>query len=86
MRLLPRHLEIIYDINERFLDRVRIWCMGDPEQVSRMSIIGEDGERSVRMAHLACVGSHAINGVAALHTEPTPMKFGVPKTLAKRFM
>ena len=68
-RLLPRHLEIIYDINERFLDRVRIWCMGDPEQVSRMSIIGEDGERSVRMAHLACVGSHAINGVAALHTE-----------------
>ncbi len=68
-RLLPRHLEIIYDINERFLDKVRIWCMGDPETVSRMSIIGEHGERSVRMAHLACVGSHAINGVAALHTE-----------------
>ena len=68
-RLLPRHLEIIYDINARFLDKVRIWCMGDPATVSRMSIIGEDGERSVRMAHLACVGSHAINGVAALHTD-----------------
>jgi starch phosphorylase len=67
--LLPRHLEIIYEINERFLDKVRIWCLGDPDQVSRMSIIGEDGERTVRMAHLASVGSHAINGVAGLHTE-----------------
>jgi starch phosphorylase len=68
-RLLPRHLEIIYEINARFLDRVRIWCLGDPATVARMSIIGEDGSRSVRMAHLACVGSHAINGVAGLHTE-----------------
>ena len=68
-RLLPRHLEIIYEINKRFLDKVRIWCLGDTDIVSRMSIIGEDGERSVRMAHLACVGSHAINGVADLHTE-----------------
>ena len=68
-RLLPRHLEIIYQINEGFLDKVRIACLGDSEQVARMSIIGEDGERSVRMAHLACVGSHAINGVAELHTE-----------------
>jgi starch phosphorylase len=68
-RLLPRHLEIIYEINARFLDKVRIWCLGDPEQVARMSIIDERGERSVRMAHLACVGSHAINGVANLHTE-----------------
>jgi starch phosphorylase len=67
--LLPRHLEIIYGINERFLDKVRIWCLGDPAQVARMSIIDEHGERSVRMAHLACVGSHAINGVAKLHTE-----------------
>ncbi len=67
--LLPRHLEIIYTINERFLDKVRIWCLGDPAQVSRMSIIGEQGERTIRMAHLACVGSHAINGVAELHTE-----------------
>jgi len=68
-RLLPRHLEIIYEINARFLDKVRIWCLGDPAQVARMSIIDEDGARSVRMAHLACVGSHAINGVAGLHTE-----------------
>ena len=67
--LLPRHLEIIYEINQHFLDQVRIWCLGDPAQVARMSIIGEDGEGSVRMAHLACVGSHAINGVAGLHTE-----------------
>jgi starch phosphorylase len=68
-RLLPRHLEIIYEINKRFLDKVRIWCLGDTDQVSRMSIIGEGSERTVRMAHLACVGSHAINGVAALHTD-----------------
>ena len=68
-RLLPRHLEIIYQINERFLDKVRIACLGDSEQLARMSIIGEDGERSMRIAHLACVGSHAINGVAELHTE-----------------
>ena len=68
-KLLPRHLEIIYEINARFLDRVRIWCMGDPDTVARMSIIGEEGERTVRMAHLACVGSHSINGVAGLHTE-----------------
>ena len=68
-RLLPRHLEIIHDINDRFLDKVRIVSLGDNNQLARMSIIGEDGERSVRMAHLACVGSHAINGVAGLHTE-----------------
>jgi starch phosphorylase len=68
-RLLPRHLEIIYEINERFLDKVRIWCLGDLDKVERMSIIGEAGSRSVRMANLACVGSHAINGVAELHTE-----------------
>ena len=68
-RLLPRHLEIIYQINERFLDRVRIWCLGDTGHVERMSIVGENGERYLRMAHLACVGSHAVNGVAELHTE-----------------
>lgn len=68
-RLLPRHLEIIYAINECFLDKVRMWCLGDIDKVARMSIIDEGGERSVRMAHLACVGSHAINGVAELHTE-----------------
>ncbi len=68
-RLLPRHLEIIFAINAAFLDGIRWACLGDPATVSRLSIINESGERYVRMAHLACVGSHAINGVAALHTE-----------------
>lgn len=68
-RLLPRHLEIIYEINHRFLKEVRAKYPGDPEQVARMSILSELPEKSIRMAHLACVGSHAINGVAALHTE-----------------
>ena len=68
-RLLPRHLEIIYEINDRFLEQVRMRYLGDPERVSRLSLINESGHRAVRMAHLACVGSHAINGVAALHTE-----------------
>ncbi len=67
--LLPRHLEIIYEINRRFLDDVRIKFPDDPNRVRRMSLIDESGERSVRMANLACVGSFAINGVAELHTE-----------------
>jgi starch phosphorylase len=67
--LLPRHLEIIYEINLHFLDDVRIRFPDDPDRIGRMSLIDENGERYVRMAHLACVGSHAINGVAALHTE-----------------
>lgn len=68
-RVLPRHLEIIYEINARFLDEVRLRFYGDDERVRRMSIIEESGGRYVRMAHLACVGSHAINGVADLHSE-----------------
>lgn len=68
-RVLPRHLEIIYEINSRFLDQVRIKFLGDEARVSRLSIINEGGERYIRMAHLACVGSHAINGVAELHSE-----------------
>jgi starch phosphorylase len=68
-RILPRHLEIIYEINVRYLDEVRIRFLGDHGRLERMSLINEHGERYVRMAHLACVGSHAINGVAALHTE-----------------
>ena len=68
-RLLPRHLEIIYEINARFLDQVRIGFFGDEQRIARMSLINEGGERYVRMAHLASVGSHAINGVAALHSE-----------------
>jgi starch phosphorylase len=66
---LPRHLEIIYEINERFLARVRQRYPNDDERARRMSLIGEDGGRQVRMAHLATVGSHAVNGVAALHSE-----------------
>ncbi|MBW2438337.1 MAG: glycogen/starch/alpha-glucan phosphorylase, partial [Deltaproteobacteria bacterium] len=68
-RVLPRHLEIIYEINHRFLQQVRDRYPGDDARLARMSLIDEAGERSVRMANLACVGSHAINGVAALHTE-----------------
>jgi starch phosphorylase len=68
-RTLPRHLEIIYEINARFLDQVRLRFFGDEERLARMSLIEEHGPRYVRMANLACVGSHAINGVAALHTE-----------------
>ncbi|HTY28186.1 MAG TPA: glycogen/starch/alpha-glucan family phosphorylase, partial [Mycobacterium sp.] len=68
-RFLPRHLEIVYEINRRFLDEVRARFPGDEDRVRRMSLIGEDGERRIRMAHLATVGSHAVNGVAALHSE-----------------
>ena len=68
-RFLPRHLEIIYEINQRFLDQVRIKYPGDDGKLSRLSVIDESGEKYVRMANLACVGSHAINGVAALHSE-----------------
>jgi starch phosphorylase len=67
--LLPRHLEIVYEINRRFLDEVRSRHPGDPDRVARLSMIDERGERRIRMAHLATVGSHAVNGVAALHTE-----------------
>ncbi len=67
--LLPRHLEIIYEINRRFLDEVRSKYPGDDVRLTRLSLIDENGEKYVRMAHLACVGSHAINGVSALHTE-----------------
>jgi glycogen phosphorylase len=68
-RVLPRILQIIYEINAHFLEEVRIRFLGDDERIMRMSIIDETGGRHVRMAHLACVGSHAINGVAALHSE-----------------
>ncbi len=68
-RVLPRHLQIIFEINARFLDIVRVRFYGDEERLARLSLIDENGERYVRMAHLACVGSHAINGVAELHSE-----------------
>ena len=67
--LLPRHLEIIFEINRLFLEQVRIKFGQDGDRLARMSLIDERGGRYVRMANLACVGSHHINGVAALHTE-----------------
>ena len=68
-RLLPRHLEIIYEINARFLAEARARFPGDAARIARMSLIDENYDHHVRMANLACVGSHDINGVAALHTE-----------------
>jgi starch phosphorylase len=67
--LLPRVLEIIYEINKRFLDRVRMKFPGDEGKISPLSLIDESGEKYVRMANLASVGSQAINGVAQLHSE-----------------
>lgn len=68
-RLLPRHLEIIYEINQHFLDDVRLKFIDNEACIQRMSLIDESGQRYVRMANLASVGSYAINGVAELHTE-----------------
>ena len=67
--LLPRHLEIILEINHRFLDQVRLQYPGNEQMVRSLSIIDESGERYVRMANLACIGSYRINGVAELHTK-----------------
>jgi starch phosphorylase len=67
-RLLPRHLEIVYEINRRLLDQVRARYPDDEGRVRRMSLIDERGERAVRMAHVATVASHTVNGVAALHS------------------
>ncbi len=67
--MLPRHLEIIYEINRRFLDVVQTMAPGNDVLAQRLSLIEERGTRYIRMAHLAFVGSRAINGVAALHSE-----------------
>ncbi|MBI4956493.1 MAG: glycogen/starch/alpha-glucan phosphorylase [Myxococcales bacterium] len=67
-RLLPRHLEIVYEINRRFLDTIRARYPGDLGRVERMSIIDERGDKAVRMANLATAASHKVNGVAALHS------------------
>jgi len=66
-RVLPRHLEIIYEINHRFLQEVAARYPGDHERIRNMSIIQEGGAKKVRMAYLAIVGSHSVNGVAELH-------------------
>ncbi len=68
-RLIPRHAQIIFDINKRFLDRVEAQHPGEQGLLRRISLVHEDGERRLRMAHLAIVGSHRVNGVARLHTE-----------------
>ena len=67
--VLPRHLEIIYEINSRFMDEMRLRFPFDNARIARLSIIDESGDKYVRMANLACAGSFAINGVAALHSE-----------------
>ena len=67
-RLLPRHLEIVYEINRRFLEKIKTLFPDDPDRIARMSIIDEGPERRIRMANLACVGSFSINGVAELHS------------------
>jgi glycogen phosphorylase len=68
-KVLPRHLEIVFEINARFLDEARLRFFGDETRIANLSLIDESGERYVRMANLACVGSHAVNGVAELHSE-----------------
>ena len=67
--IIPRHLEIIYEVNRRFLDQVRGRYPGDERRVARMSLIEEGAAKKVRMANLAIVGSHSANGVAAIHSE-----------------
>jgi starch phosphorylase len=67
--LLPRHLEIINEINRRFLDEVQVKFPGDEERVQRMSVFEEGDGKFIRMGNLATIGSHAVNGVAALHSQ-----------------
>jgi starch phosphorylase len=67
--IAPRHLQIIYEINRRFMTSVKPRFAGNPDGLNRVSIVQEDGEKRLRMANLAIVGSHKVNGVAKLHTE-----------------
>ena len=67
--LLPRHVQIVYEINRRFLDRVKKDFTMNEWKIRKISIIDEEGEKEIRMANLAIVGSHAVNGVSELHTE-----------------
>jgi starch phosphorylase len=67
--LLPRHLQIIYEINQRLLDEVRLRFPGDEGRVQRVSLVEEGSQRKIRMANLAIVGTHSTNGVAAIHTK-----------------
>jgi glycogen phosphorylase len=82
-RLLPRHLEIIYEINRRFLEAVRCDYPDEPDLAAQLSLIQEGAVRYVRMSHLAIVGSHAVNGVAELHTDI--LRKGLFKNFARIF-
>ncbi|XP_071972180.1 glycogen phosphorylase, liver form [Engystomops pustulosus] len=68
-KLLPRHLQIIYEINQRHLEKISALYPGDVDRLRRMSLIEEDGIKRINMAHLCIVGSHAVNGVAKIHSE-----------------
>jgi len=68
-KLLPRHMELIYEINDRFLKMLAAEYPGDTDRLRRMSLIEEGNPKRIRMAHLAIIGSHSVNGVSALHTE-----------------
>ncbi|XP_067319223.1 glycogen phosphorylase, liver form isoform X2 [Anolis sagrei] len=68
-KLLPRHLQIIYEINQRHLDRIAAMYPKDVDRLRRMSLIEEEGSKRINMAHLCIVGSHAVNGVAKIHSE-----------------
>ncbi|KAG9481115.1 hypothetical protein GDO78_010391 [Eleutherodactylus coqui] len=67
--LLPRHLQIIYEINQRHMDKIAALYPGDVDRLRRMSLIEEDGVKRINMAHLCILGSHAVNGVARIHSE-----------------
>jgi len=82
-KMLPRHLEIIFEINRRFLNQVRSHYPGDEGRVQRVSLIEEGPARHVRMANLAIVGSHSTNGVAAIHSEL--LRTSTVKDLAEMF-
>jgi starch phosphorylase len=81
--MLPRHLEIVLEINRRFLDTVRARFPGDEERVQHISLVEEGAERTIRMAHLAIVGSHSTNGVSAIHT--SLLRTTTVKELAEMF-
>jgi glycogen phosphorylase len=68
-RVLPRHLQIVYEINQRFLESIKTVWINQPAKLKAVSLIDESGERSIRMANLAIIGAHAVNGVAALHSD-----------------
>src|SRR6266571_9168329 len=81
--MLPRHLEIIFEINRRLLDSVRVRFPGDEGRIERMSLVEEGAAKHVRMANLAIVGSHSTNGVAAIHSKL--LRTATVKDLAEMF-